>query len=103
MTERAKGHFAEARAALAAETTDAFRGSLAVKLALALARAGDVDGALAVLRPIGGGPPDPYLSQMADDLEAARRPGEAFVALNATTSDVARAGLLAELAERQAK
>lgn len=103
MTERAKGHFAEARAALAAETDDTFRGSLAVKLALALARAGDVDGALVTLRPIGGGPPDPYLGQMADDLEAAHRPGEAFAVLSALTVDATRAGLLVELAERQPK
>ena len=103
MTERAKGHIAEARAALAAETNDSFRGSLAVKLAFALARAGDLDGALGVLRPIGAIPPDPYLLEIADDLEAAHRPGEAFAALNAISADLMRAMLLVELADRQPK
>ena len=87
-------------AALAAETDDTFRGALSVGLAIALARSGDADSALGVLRPMNGGSPDPYLFEIAREFEAAHRPGEAFATLNAMSNSASRAAQLVELAEK---
>ena len=100
MMERAKGHIAEARAALAAEANPIFKQSLSEALALALARAGDVDAGIETLLIVQPQVRSAYLVSMADDLEAAKRPGEAFVALGAIPADDFRANLLMELAER---
>jgi hypothetical protein len=100
MMVRANGHIAEARAALAAQTEDTFRKALSHALALALARAGDTDGGLAVLRPIAGAVTDAYLLEIADNLEAAHRPGEAFAALDALSSDTIRSLQLLDFAAR---
>jgi hypothetical protein len=100
MTERAKGHIAEARAALAAETNPTFKQGLAEALALALARAGDTDAGIDALLAVEPRVRASYLVSIADDLEAAKRPGEAFAALEAIPADDFRFNLLLDLADR---
>ena len=94
MMVRANGHIAEVRAALAAQTDETFRGALAGALA------GDADAGLALLRPIAGPTTDPYLFEIADNLEAAHRPGEAFAVLDALSSDTIRCLQLLDFAAR---
>jgi hypothetical protein len=99
MTERAKAHFAEVRAALAAEADNTFKESISGALALALARAGETDAALDALGAVEARFRAAPLVNMAEDLEAAHRPGEAYAVLEALPDDI-RAFQLLELAER---
>lgn len=103
MADRAKGHLDEVRAAIAAETTPIFKQTLTEALAVALARAQGADPALEALRAIDPKSQPTQMSWIADDFEAAHRPGEAFAMLNALPSPELRASQLLDLADRLPK
>jgi hypothetical protein len=104
METRSKAHLAEARARLETETFDAFKRAIAVNMVRALARAGQMQEAMDMLR----GRLDPrsqtvVLSEVAADRLAAKQNGEAFAALVAIPVDEARGAALLEFAEKLPK
>ena len=101
MTSRAKAHIAEASAALEAETAVGFRWALTKALSLALARSGETQEAIDLVRTRADAWSQPgMLYDIAADLTAAKRPDEAFAALAAIPNADMRGGMLLEFAEK---